>query len=218
MITTAYSDFFAGLEKDNSKAWFDEHRKNYENDVKKPFLALLSKVIPELSKYEAQISPNPKDALFRINKDIRFSADKTPYNTLMKAGFSPGGKKSFLPGYYLGIGSDTIHMGGGLFNIKAQEVKAVRDLILDETKMFTSIVHGKSFTNMFGQLAGDVAKRINKEHQAVLDTCPEIAHKQFYAMCKVPLKPWLGKDGLDVEIMKYFKEISALNQFLNKAF
>jgi len=218
MIAQEFSTFFAGLSQNNSKAWFDEHRKDYENHAKKPFIALLDKIIPQLSAIEPGISMNPKDALFRINRDIRFSADKTPYNTLMKAGFSPGGKKSFLPGYYLGIGAESLHMGGGLFNVKPPEVKAVRDLIADEMDEFNGIIKSASFKSAFGELSGDKAKRLDKRHQEVLERCPEIANKQFYAMTKVPLKGWLGKEGLDKEVMKYFLEISKLNKFLNQAF
>ena len=75
----------------NNKEWFHKNKKSYEG-AKNAFLALLDSLIHELSLLDSNISPVAKDALFRINRDIRFSKDKTPYNTLLKAGFSPGGK------------------------------------------------------------------------------------------------------------------------------
>lgn len=218
MISEAYSDFFKGLETNNHKEWFDAHRDIYEKSVRAPFLELIEMLLPRLIKYDAQIPQNPKLALFRINRDIRFSADKTPYNTLMKAGFSADGKKSLLPGFYLGISADTIHVGGGLFMAKAQHVKAIRDLILEQTQDFTSIVHGATFKKAFGGLKGEVAKRINKDHQVALPECPEIAHKQFYAMRELPLSDWLNKKGLEDEVMKYFAEANTLNRFLKQVF
>ena len=87
MITSNYITFFEGLEKNNTKEWFHGHKKEYEHDVKEPFLNLLESLIPELIKLDPTIPQNPKEALFRINKDIRFSKDKTPYHTLLKQGF-----------------------------------------------------------------------------------------------------------------------------------
>ncbi|MDP4679179.1 MAG: DUF2461 domain-containing protein, partial [Cyclobacteriaceae bacterium] len=158
------------------------------------------------------------DALFRINRDIRFSNDKTPYNTLMKAGFAPGGKKSFLPGYYLGISADKIHVGGGLFNLKAPELKLVRNMIVDDPDEFVDIISSKSFKETFGELMGEQAKRVDVNFQATLKKTPYIANKQFYAMSAIPLKEYFGSEQLPHLVLKYFREIHKLNSYLNRAF
>ncbi len=218
MITKAYINFFRGLERNNNREWFHEHKNEYEVYVKKPFLELLDQLIPKVKELEPEISTNPKDALFRINRDIRFSKDKTPYNTLMKAGFSPGGKKSFLPGFYLGIGAEKIHMGGGLFNIKAPELKKVRQLIKRHPDTFTNILTSEGFKKSFGQLAGEQAKRLDKEFTPLLNTVPHIANKQFYAMQNAPLSDYLDGKKMEALILKHFTEISKLNHFLKNAF
>lgn len=218
MITQEYSDFFNGLAANNHKEWFHENKKTYENHAKKPFLALLEQVIPLLKELEPEISPNPKDALFRINRDIRFSKDKTPYHTLLKAGFSPGGKKSFLPGFYLGMSADTIHLGGGLFNLKGPELKEVRGIIAADPETFNGIVNAKTFTEKFGELRGEKAKRLSKDLQEAIEKTPLIVNKQFYAMGELPLKKHLNSDKLPAVVMEYFQEINALNQFLKRAF
>lgn len=218
MITLNYIRFFKGLEKNNNKEWFHQNKEAYENDVKKPFLALLESLIPKLSKLEPAISPDPKDALFRINKDIRFSKDKTPYHTLLKAGFSPGGKKSKLPGYYLGISSEKIHIGGGLFNVPAASLKACRTLIAENTDEFIEIVHSDAFVSIFKDLKGEQAKRLDKSFEPLLSKTPYIANKQFYAMCELPLLENLDSNKMVSEITNTFKEIYPLNQFLKKAY
>ncbi|MFY0653669.1 MAG: DUF2461 domain-containing protein [Cyclobacteriaceae bacterium] len=218
MITKKYSDFFKGLEKNNNRDWFHENKKSYEKEVKKPFLDLLEVLLPDLMDLNSDISPNPKDALFRINRDIRFSKDKTPYNTVMKAGFSAGGKKSFLPGYYLGISAEKIHVGGGLFNLKGPELKLVRNLVLEDTDEFMSIVNGKSFSGMFGELLGERAKRLDVKYQPLLEQTPYIANKQFYAMTDLALADHYDSKDLPKTILKYFKEIHSLNTFLQRAF
>ena len=217
MITPKYSEFFQQLAQNNHTDWFHAHKGDYEQYVKKPFIELLGELIPELLTMEPEISSDPKKALFRINRDIRFSADKSPYNTIMKAGFSAGGKKSELPGFYLGIDADTIHVGGGLFMVKGPALKEVRQLIADKTDEFVSIVHSPSFEKTFGELLGDRAKRVDKAHQPILEKTPYIANKQFYAMQKIPIAPYYESFELREVILRVFREIHPLNTFLKQA-
>ncbi|MEL7124463.1 MAG: DUF2461 domain-containing protein [Bacteroidota bacterium] len=167
---------------------------------------------------EPGISPHSKDALFRINRDLRFSKDKTPYHTLLKAGFAVGGKKSVYPGYYLGISAEKIHVGGGLFQLRSADLKKVRSLIAKETDAFLQIINQPSFVSSFGALKGEKSKRLDPTVKASLEKTPFVANKQFYAMKEIVLNDWLNSALLHNEIMSYFKEISPLNQFLKKAF
>ena len=217
MITKAYCVFFQELENNNNKEWFYKNKKAYE-EAKQSFLNLLESLIPELLNLDPTISPVPKDALFRINRDIRFSKDKTPYHTLLKAGFSPGGKKSELPGFYLGISMDTIHVGGGLFNVKGPTLKKVRDLIAEETNDFIELVSSVAFISTFKELKGEQAKRIDKNFQTILSRTPYIANKQFYAMQELSLADYIDNDKLHNTIVSSFKKINPLNNFLKKAF
>ena len=124
-----FIDFFTQLEANNSKEWFDENRKTYEKAVKKPFKQLIQRLIDHLPELDPQIQMAPKDAIFRINRDIRFSKDKTPYNTIVKAGFARGGRKSSYAGYYLGISATQIHVGGGVYMLDAANLKKIRQHI-----------------------------------------------------------------------------------------
>ena len=217
MITENYASFFKSLAKNNRKEWFHANKQAYENEVKKPFLALVETLIPKLQSLDANISSNPKDALFRINRDIRFSKDKTPYNTLMKASFAPGGKRSTLPGFYLGMGANTLHLGGGLINLKGPALRAIRTAIAQHTEEFIKIVEAKSFIKKYDQLKGEQSKRIDKEFKSILEKTPLIAHKQFYVMCELPLKEYLNSDQLPPTIMEYFEACQPLNQFLKQS-
>lgn len=100
-FTPEYINFFNNLEKNNSKIWFDENRKLYEESVKKPFNSFISELILEILQFDDSIDIHTKNAIFRINRDIRFSKDKTPYNTHKRAALVKGGRKSPYPGYYL---------------------------------------------------------------------------------------------------------------------
>ncbi|UII77567.1 DUF2461 domain-containing protein [Flagellimonas sp. HMM57] len=216
MINETYSLFFKELAKNNHKEWFHANKKRYENDVKMPFLNLLNAILPTLKQWESKIDEDSKKALFRINRDIRFSKDKSPYHTIMKAGFSPGGKKSELPGFYLGIDAENIHVGGGLFMIGTSELKRVRYKIAENPEALLSIVQQPDFTQNFGKLKGDKAKRLDKELMVAAEKTDLVLNKQFYAMAEFPLAPFYDSESLIEEILNHFKVIRPLNTYLNQ--
>jgi uncharacterized protein (TIGR02453 family) len=100
MLSVATLKFLKDLKKNNNKTWFDAHRNEYEN-AKSDFAALIDKVIARHAKKDKTITHlKARDCLFRINRDVRFSKDKSPYKTNMGAYINPGGKKSLTGGYY----------------------------------------------------------------------------------------------------------------------
>lgn len=214
MLTKAYSTFFKDLEANNHKEWFQTHKSRYENDVKKPFVTLLEAIIDGVQAFDQEISTDPKAAIFRINRDVRFSKDKTPYNTLMKAGIAPGGKKSALPGYYLGIGADTIHVGGGMFGVDKDQLKQIRSDIVHDHEGLASIINASDFKDRFGELKGERAKRLEPDFKGMMEQAPFIANKQFYAMAELPLRGYLDADELLPRLMDHFNAIYPLNRYL----
>ncbi|MDW3193389.1 MAG: DUF2461 domain-containing protein [Cytophagales bacterium] len=214
MITKAYSSFFAELELNNTRDWFQANKSRYEKDVKAPFLALLKQIIDKIQAFDQEISTDPKAAVFRINRDIRFSKDKTPYSTLMKAGISPGGKRSELPGYYLGISSATIHIGGGMFGIDKDQLKKIRSSITSEHEVLADILNATDFKDRFGELKGEHAKRLAPDCKAMLEKAPFIANKQFYVMTEIPMADYLNSDVLSSVLMEYYNAVYPLNRYL----
>ncbi|MDA0194085.1 MAG: DUF2461 domain-containing protein [Bacteroidetes bacterium] len=106
-FTSNFSDFFNDLSNNNNTDWFHANKKSYEKNVKDPFINFLTDLIDALHDIEGPIPHDAKGAMMRINKDIRFSKDKTPYKTQMSAIISAHGKKNMrLPGMYIQINND----------------------------------------------------------------------------------------------------------------
>ncbi|HSI72459.1 MAG TPA: DUF2461 domain-containing protein, partial [Fimbriimonas sp.] len=80
-FTSDAIDFFAELEKNNNKEWFEANRKRYETSVKKPMLEFAAEMIERMRSVEPEITMLPRNAVFRLHRDTRFSKDKTPYKT-----------------------------------------------------------------------------------------------------------------------------------------
>lgn len=152
MIQKTTIQFLKDLKLNNRKDWFDANRKLYEA-AKADYLQLVSHVLKGLVANDATLALlQPKDCTFRINRDVRFSKNKDPYKTNMGAGFSKGGKKMQLAGYYFHCEPGASFIAGGLWMPMAPELKKIRqeiDYCLDE---FKEIITNKHFVKTFGGL------------------------------------------------------------------
>ncbi len=212
MISKAYSDFFATLEVNNNKEWFNDNKKTYEREVKAPFLNLISDVMDTVGQWDPRIEPEPKKSLFRINRDIRFSKDKSPYNTIMKAALAPGGRKSGLPGYYIGISADTVHVGGGQFDLDTPTLARLRAFLSENYDELEEIIGHKEFKSKFEHLLGDKVTRLNGPLKDKVAEMPLLLHKQYYAMTRNTDRTQV----LAQELLKSLAVVRPLVEFLER--
>lgn len=217
MITEAYCQFFRELKVNNNKRWFEENRDRYQDEVRTPILKLTEKLIRLLRKQIPDISENPAQALFRINRDLRFAKDKSPYHLVMKAAFAPAGKKQTAPAYYLAISAEQLTMGGGLVRVTSQNLQKIRYHIASNPKGLIELIQSPDFNHHFGVLEGDQSVRLHKDFQGIQAECPYIANKQFYAMQKISLTPHLQSEALASFIMRRFEVVSPLVNYLKNA-
>lgn len=216
-FTQKFVDFFSELEKNNHKEWFDEHRKTYETEVKRPFYKLVTELIVAISQFDNSVEKDPKKAIFRINRDIRFSKDKSPYKTSVSAAFVKGGRKATYPGYYLGIGASTIHIGGGMYNLDKESLLTIRTHIKNNPEEFLEIIQNKKFKSTFGEVKGEKNKKLPAEFSEIQEKVPLIANKQFYFMTEIKDKNLILSEDFAEQIIEIVKVGYLLNSFLAEA-
>src|SRR5215467_2809578 len=157
--------FLKNLKKNNNKPWFDSHRDQYDQ-AREDFSNFVQELIDRQSKNDPSIgSLKAKDCIFRINRDIRFSKDKTPYKTNMGASINRGGKKSIFAGYYFHCEPGESFVGGGIWMPMPPELKKVRqevDYCFDE---FKKILISKKFKTVYGDLHKGDDMRLSKVPQ-----------------------------------------------------
>jgi uncharacterized protein (TIGR02453 family) len=161
MLNSATLQFLHQLSLNNNKGWFDEHRDRYIT-AKADFENLVSRMLGVLSTVEpALIDQKPKDCIFRIFRDVRFSKDKTPYKDHFGAYFSKGGRKFPGAGYYIHIqpGGKSF-AGGGLWHPEPSLLKAVRQEIDYSFSEFRELLNDKTFRKYFRQLEGEALKGV----------------------------------------------------------
>lgn len=162
-----------------------------------------------------------KNCLFRINRDIRFSKDKTPYKINISASFNKGGKKSINAGYYFHLqpGGNSF-AGGGLWIPAAPELKKLRQEIDYCLPEFKKIINNPVFKKHYGELEREknqmlvnVPKGYDKENPAA----DFLKLKSFIATKNIPDSALL-LPNLSKEITQAFKTLMPLIKFINRAF
>lgn len=219
-FTPDFLEFFKELAANNSKAWFDENRKRYEKEVKEPFKKFVGDLIEEVkSKYEPDLLIAPKDAIFRINRDIRFAKDKTPYKTNVSALLSPKGKKNHsYAAHYFELSPESIGIYGGMYGGKTDEVLAMRTHISKNIKTFEKLTSDKAFVAHFPKgVEGETQKRVPKELKEQAEKHPVLYQKQFFYHSS--LDPELvHSDALMPKMLEYVKASNDLKNFLRQPF
>jgi uncharacterized protein (TIGR02453 family) len=214
MFSSAYLQFFQELSVNNTTEWFNANKKTYETAVKKPFEAFIDKLIADMRQLTPEINIEPKDAIFRINKDIRFSADKSPYKTEMSAVISKQGKKGNpCPGLYLNLGAEKVVVAAGLKFLEKEQLKEVRYYLADRTSDFAAIVHAEEFKAVFGEVQGDKIKRLPDEFKEYAEEQPLVYNTSFLAMVEMPAEDIVQTDFYNRVLNAYRVSLPFANFF-----
>jgi uncharacterized protein (TIGR02453 family) len=219
MLQSSTLLFLKQLAKNNNKPWFDANRKKYD-EAKKDFENFIHALIEQFGKKDPPIAAlTAKSCLFRINRDIRFSKDKTPYKKNFAASINSGGKKSVLAGYYFHLEPGNSFIGGGIWMPMPAETQKIRqeiDYCYDE---FKKIIHSKKFAGIYAGL--------DREDGIRLTNVPKGYEKDNPAAEFLKLKSWvamssltdaaLTSKGLLKQSVEALSAIQPLIDFLNRA-
>jgi len=182
------------------------------------YLDFVGSIIAQSKLFDAYLADlNPKQCVFRINRDVRFSKNKEPYKINFGASFSKGGKKIQCAGYYFHLEPGNSFIGGGLWMPPAPELKKVRQEIDYNYNEFKSIISKPIFKSTYGSLdSSEKLVRPPKEYELENPAIEQLKLKSF-----IVTKQLSDKQVLDPKIIKQvvqdFKTIHPLVQFLNRA-
>lgn len=216
-FTQDYLDFFKELAANNNKEWFDKNRKRYENEVREPFKKFVSELITAMAQQDPNLDLEAKDAIFRINRDIRFSKDKTPYKLNNSAIISPEGRKDkSCPGIYIEFGPEKLAFYGGVYMPDSRQVEKIRTYFKNNPEAAGSVLNDPSFKKTFGGIHGEKSKRIAREFREAAAEQPLIWNKQWYYYCHLPPEQIL-QDNLMSVVLDLSEKASGMKNFLTSA-
>ncbi|MEZ5166484.1 MAG: TIGR02453 family protein [Acidimicrobiales bacterium] len=185
--------FWRGLAADNSKAYFDAHRKDYERHLKAPYQALAAALVAGLTADQPEYGGDPKRATYRINRDTRFSKDKTPYKT--ELGITVGRAEKHdhaFPGYTCRVGVAGVAVAGGLYAPTTSVRDHVRRYIAAHRDAFHAAADAPEFVQVYGGVIGDAHKRPLPDLKEIAAAEPVVRNTQwiFWGASRIPTCCW----------------------------
>ncbi len=192
-------DFYEGLEADNTKSYWTDHRTVYDDDVRTPLQALLDELGPEFGPAK----------LFRPYRDVRFSKDKTPYKEHAAAAVGD----DVQGGLYLQLSAAGLMLAGGAHGLATDQARRLRAAVADD-------LAGRQLVGLLAQLErdgftveGERLKRVPKEH-ADAPRQELLTLKTLFAVQQLPPAPWLHTPAAKDVVVAAWRQVGPLNAWL----
>ncbi len=208
--------FLNELSENNNREWFQKNKKWYDESREK-VLFLTEVVINEIRKFDPDVPLlEPKDCLFRIFRDVRFSNDKRPYKTNFGSFIAKGGRKSMHAGYYFHIEPSGSFVGGGIYMPAAEPLKAIRQYIAENGEEFLSLINSKNFIKVYPEMMDDKLKTAPKGYSPDHEFINLLKYKSFAFSSQFD-KSQILADNFIEKLVHSFKTLHPVNRFLNDA-
>ena len=220
MLQSSTIKFLKDLKKNNNRPWFEKNRKVYE-EAKADFAKFIQAVIDQHGKKDTSIkSLVAKDCLFRINRDVRFSKDKSPYKSNFGASINKGGRKAEnSAGYYFHLEPGGSFAGGGIWMPMPDELKKVRQEIDYNFADFKKIIGSKKFKSVYGDLSKSAEytlSRVPKGYEPENPAAEYLKLKSYVAMVKITDAD-LSSKMLVKKTIAAFEALQPLIEFINES-
>lgn len=208
--------FLNELSENNNREWFQKNKKWYDESREK-VLFLTEVVINEIRKFDPDVPLlEPKDCLFRIFRDVRFSHDKSPYKTNFGSFIAKGGRKSSYAGYYFHIEPSGSFVGGGIYMPAAEPLKAIRDYIAENGEEFLLLTNNKNFKKVYPEMMDDKLKTAPKGYSPDHEFINLLRYKSFAFSSQFDKSQILADNYIE-KLVHSFKTLQPVNRFLNDA-
>ena len=210
--------FLKKLQKNNRKGWIDENRQSYDS-ARKEFESMIGDIIKSISAFDSSIkNVEPKSCIFRINRDVRFSKDKSPYKTNFAAYIHADGKKGEGAGYYLHMEPGASFLAAGIWMPEPELCAAIRQEIDYQFDEWKSIINKSSFKKHFTD-GLDQSMKLSRPPKGYDETNPAITYlklKSFIVRKNIPDTIW-NDDERTTFITSALKAAKPMIDFLNRA-
>ncbi len=208
-------DFLKDLKRNNNRDWFNANKDRYI-DVKRKIDEFASMLIAELSTIDPDASGlTPSDCTYRIYRDTRFSADKTPYKTHVGIYICPkGNKKSYRAGYYIHLEPGGSFIGGGCWCPPAPLLKEIRKSIYDNVEEYLEIIGSGDFKNHYTEVGSNYLKTAPKGFPKDWEHIDLLKPRDYTVLAQVSDSFFQKKDSVK-KIGEYMRALKPYNDFIN---
>ena len=217
MNTSLILTFLQQLESHNSKEWMDDHRAQYQT-ARQSFIDLTTHLLEKLSVDDEGLQGlDPKKCIFRINRDIRFSKDKSPYKNNFGAAMAEGGRNSGNPVYYLHVQpQNESFIAGGLYQPSSDVLSKVRQEIDYNASELKTITSAPDFQRYFGEIQGETLKCAPKGYDPAHPNIELLKLKSYIVIHKLTDQQ-LTKPAFPEYALTVFRAMIPFIHYLNVA-
>ncbi|TDE27942.1 MULTISPECIES: DUF2461 domain-containing protein [Flavobacterium] len=219
MLSKDTLQFLDDLKANNNRDWFLENKKRYEA-FKKNYQQLVADLLDAMKPLDPSLEMlEVKNCTFRINRDIRFSKDKTPYKSHLGVWLSSGAKGLNRSGYYIHLEKGASFIAGGLYCPEAEDLKKMRKEIAYFHDDLEAILNEKDFKREF--------KDFDRNEKSMLKNPPRGYEKEHPAIEFLKLKSFESSQRIDISevtkkdfvatMSKKLIALKPLNDFINRA-
>lgn len=216
-FTADASDFFAELELNNDKDWFERNRKRYDQSVKEPMLSFAAEMIERMKEVDPGISMLPRNAIFRIHRDTRFARDKRPYKTNAGLVVARGGRhEPGVAGLYFHLDAGRMAIASGYYFLEPSQLRLMRSHLAANLPEFEARLTQADFVRFFGEVAGEKNKKLPEELRDAAAQQPLLFNKQFFYWAEYGPEEALREDLAEF-VMAHMRAAAPMNRFLGAA-
>lgn len=209
-------NFLRELKENNKREWFEDNRSRYAA-IREDFISFLEDVYPGICEFDPGMKGiDVRKSVFRINRDVRFSNDKSPYKTSLASVLIEGGRRNFSEkaGYYLHIEPGESIIAGGAYLPPGEWISRIRKEIASDSDSFRKIIEEKMFLRYFGTLTGDKLKGAPRGFAKDHPDIDLLRYKSYLAVHEISEQDALSK-GFGKLFIDVAKAMKPLNDFLN---
>jgi uncharacterized protein (TIGR02453 family) len=207
--------FLDKLSHNNNRDWFNENKGRYEI-LKKDFDQFIDKLIPMIRQIDPTVGQiSARDCVFRIYRDVRFSANKDPYKIHFGAYIASGGRKSKMAGYYIHLQPNQSFVAAGAYMPEPEILKEIRYEIMDQLSEFKKIIEDKQFIQYFARIDGEKLKTAPKGFPKDFKELELIKHKSYEIIHKLDQARLNEKDTQNY-LLDIVSAAIPYNRFMNK--
>ena len=217
MLNKKTLDFLTLLSENNNREWFGENKHVYE-EAKADLLVMIALLIKEFSSIDPQYSADtePKKALMRIYRDVRFSKNKDPYKKNYGIAFDVKAYGPNTPSYYLHLQPGNCFFGVGFWQPESQILKMIREEIDYNASEFISVINDDKFKKTYTLSQEDKLKKAPKGYEIDHPQLELLKLKSFIAIHKIEDVEFF-KPNIVNKLKTAFENIQPFVLFLRKA-
>lgn len=208
--------FLAGLRANNTKAWFDAHRAEYEAGYVEPAKAFVVACGDALREFAPGVQAEPRvlGSIFRINRDTRFSTDKTPYKDHLDLWFWEGERKSAASGFFFRVTPDVVVVGAGCHGFDPARLDRFRSAVADAESGRTLAEAVRSLRDDGFAVGGTALRRPPAGYAASAGAEPLLLHKALYAHREEPVDDRLHDGRILDGCVEQWRRMAPLHEWL----